>query len=79
MTKGKRFIHLFHLLFLLALMLSSCTILEQAAPEPTATSSPTAFPAPTATQSISLAETGATFTLTIVHSNDTWGYVDPCG
>lgn len=34
---------------------------------------------PTATQAVSLSETGATFTLTIVHSNDTWGYTRPCG
>jgi hypothetical protein len=39
----------------------------------------TPLPTLTATPSVSLAETGATFTLTIVHSNDTWGYTLPCG
>jgi hypothetical protein len=43
------------------------------------TSAPTPLPTPTAKQPVSLAETGATFTLTIVHSNDTWGYTEPCG
>ena len=43
------------------------------------TSVPTPPPTLTAKQPISLAETGATFTLTIVHSNDTWGYTEPCG
>jgi hypothetical protein len=46
---------------------------------PTPVSSPTASPSSTVFQAASLAETSATFTLTIVHSNDTWGYTLPCG
>jgi hypothetical protein len=41
--------------------------------------SPTPLPTPTATEPVSLVETGAVFNLTIVHSNDTWGYTQPCG
>jgi hypothetical protein len=43
------------------------------------TSAPTPLLTPVAKHPVSLAETGATFTLTIVHSNDTWGYTEPCG
>jgi hypothetical protein len=46
---------------------------------PTAITPPTLLPTLTETQPVSLAETGATFTLTIVHTNDTWGYTRPCG
>jgi hypothetical protein len=46
---------------------------------PTPVSSPTAAPSSTMFPAVSLAETDATFTLTIVHSNDTWGYTRPCG
>ena len=46
---------------------------------PAPVSSPTAAPSSTLFRAVSLAETGATFTLTIVHSNDTWGYTLPCG
>jgi hypothetical protein len=41
--------------------------------------SPTVPPFSAMFREVSLAGTGATFTLTIVHSNDTWGYTRPCG
>jgi hypothetical protein len=46
---------------------------------PTPVWSPTVPPASAMFREVSLAGTGATFTLTIVHSNDTWGYTLPCG
>ncbi len=37
-----------------------------------------AYPAESEEASASVSST-AVFTLTVLHTNDTWGYVDPCG
>ena len=42
-------------------------------PEPTATTVPTATPMPTATP------TPQPIVLTVLHTNDTEGYIEPCG
>jgi len=45
---------------------------EVPSPAPTSTSWPTSPPAPMSSQSPNL-------TLTVLHTNDTWGYLRPCG
>jgi hypothetical protein len=43
------------------------------------TSAPTPAPSPAVLRPILPVKAGAVFTLTILHSNDTWGYTRPCG
>jgi hypothetical protein len=56
----------------------TATIRPTNTPSPTETPPPTE-PAPTATQPAAAANPADTFPLTILHSNDTWGYTLPCG
>ena len=44
-----------------------------------ATSTNTPPPSPTPTRKAPAAPEGTSLSLTIVHSNDTWGYTRPCG
>ncbi|MBC7252193.1 MAG: hypothetical protein H5T62_18185 [Anaerolineae bacterium] len=50
---------------------ATATAVAAATSSPTPTSTPTASPSPTSEPSA--------FELTILHTNDTWGYVYPCG
>lgn len=49
-------------------------IVDGATPDP-----PAVWTFATPTGIAALSETHATYTLTVIATNDTWGYLDPCG
>jgi len=61
---------------LIGLALSSCSGI-MATPTPTPTSTPTKTPTPIPTSTPT--PTPQPIELTVMHTNDTWGYSEPCG
>ncbi len=72
---------MFLLIFLLSALLAACA--SQATPEPTATPRPTVTPtataAPASTPTPAPTPTPGSLSLRLLHTNDTWGFYDPCG
>ena len=61
----------------MGLLLAGCAPTPTPEPPPTFTPEPTATPKPTATPT--LTPTPQPIALTVLHTNDTEGYTDPCG
>jgi 2',3'-cyclic-nucleotide 2'-phosphodiesterase (5'-nucleotidase family) len=68
----------FFILMGLALALFGCSGI-MSTPTPTSTSMPTKTPTPIPTSTPTPTPTPRPIELTVLHTNDTWGYSEPCG
>jgi 2',3'-cyclic-nucleotide 2'-phosphodiesterase (5'-nucleotidase family) len=74
----KRDLFLISFFVLIGLALSGCSgIMSTPTPMPTSTSTKTPTPIPTPTYTPT--PTPRPIELTVLHTNDTWGYSEPCG
>jgi 2',3'-cyclic-nucleotide 2'-phosphodiesterase (5'-nucleotidase family) len=76
----KRGLFLIGFLALIGLALSGCgEIMSIPTPTPTLTPTKTPTPIPTLTYTPTPTPTPRPIELTVLHTNDTWGYSEPCG
>lgn len=76
--QNPRFSVYLQLFILIRLALSGCSGIT-ATLAPTPTSTPTKTPTPIPTPTPSPTPTPRPIGLTVLHTNDTWGYSEPCG
>jgi 2',3'-cyclic-nucleotide 2'-phosphodiesterase (5'-nucleotidase family) len=74
----KRDLFLIGFFMLVGLALSGCSAI-MSTPTPTPTSMPTKTSTPTPTSTPTSTPTPQPLELTVLHTNDTWGYSEPCG